>query len=380
MRVITRLNIGGPAIHVSLLASRLYPARYETLLVSGIETAAEGNMLKLGRLPAVEPRTVPTLGRAISPLDDVRSLATLVSIARSFKPDIVHTHLAKAGALGRVAARIAGVRLVVHTYHGSIFRGYFGQRESAVYLQIERALARITTRIVAITPRQKADLVSLGIAPSSKIVEIPLGLDLDQFRELPVRDDALAALGLPTDMRYVTIVARLVAIKDIPTFLRALARVTEAQPDVCGLVVGDGPERATIEAVARDLGLGDRCRFLGWRADLPNVYAASDIVALSSLNEGSPVSVIEAMAAARAVVATAVGGVPDVVGDAAGVLVGAGDHQALGDAMKALLADPDRRAELGRNGRDLALRRYGSDRLVEDIDRLYSDLLGRRTS
>ena len=380
MRVITRLNIGGPAIHVSLLTSRLDPARYETLLVSGVEAAAEGNMLKLGRLPAVEPRTVATLGRAISPLDDVRALAALVSIARSFKPDIVHTHLAKAGALGRVAARIAGVGLVVHTYHGSVFRGYFGQRESAVYLQIERALARITTRIVAITSGQKADLVSFGIAPSGKIVEIPLGLDLDQFRELPVRDDALAALDLPTDMRYVTIVARLVAIKDIPTFLRALARVTEAHPDVCGLVIGDGPERAAIEAVARDLGLGDRCRFLGWRADLPNVYAASDIVALSSLNEGSPVSVIEAMAAGRAVVATAVGGVPDVVGDATGVLVGAGDHQALGDAMSALLADPGRRAELGRHGRDLALRRYGSDRLIEDIDRLYSDLLGRRTS
>ena len=380
MRVITRLNIGGPAIHVSLLASRLDPARYETLLVSGVESAAEGNMLKLGRLPPVEPRTVPTLGRAISPLDDVRALADLVSIARSFKPDIVHTHLAKAGALGRVAARLAGVRVVVHTYHGSVFRGYFGQRESAVYLHIERALARITTRIVAITSGQRADLVSLGIAPAGKIIEIPLGLDLDQFRELPTRDDALAALGLPGDLRYVTIVARLVAIKDIPTFVRALARLIEARPDVCGLVVGDGPERAAVEAVARDLRLGDRCRFLGWRADLPNVYAASDIVALSSLNEGSPVSVIEAMAAGRAVVATAVGGVPDVVRDGTGVLVGAGDDRALGDAIGALLADPGRRAELGRNGRDLALRRYGSSRLIEDIDRLYSDLLGRRTS
>ena len=380
MRVITRLNIGGPAIHVSLLASRLDPARYETLLVSGVESAAEGNMLKLGRLPPVEPRTVPTLGRAISPLDDIRALADLVSIARSFKPDIVHTHLAKAGALGRVAARLAGVRVVVHTYHGSVFRGYFGQRESAVYLRIERALARITTRIVAITSGQRADLVSLGIAPAGKIIEIPLGLDLDQFRELPTRDDALAALGLPGDLRYVTIVARLVAIKDIPTFVRALARLIEARPDVCGLVVGDGPERAAVEAVARDLRLGDRCRFLGWRADLPNVYAASDIVALSSVNEGSPVSVIEAMAAGRAVVATAVGGVPDVVRDGTGVLVGAGDDRALCDAIGALLADPGRRAELGRNGRDLALRRYGSSRLIEDIDRLYSDLLGRRTS
>src|SRR5256886_9031762 len=264
MRVITRLNIGGPAIHVSLLASRLDPARYETLLVSGVESSDEGNMLELGRLPPVEPTIVPTLGRAISPFDDVRALARLVSLARSFKPDIVHTHLAKAGALGRVAARLAGVRLVVHTYHGSVFRGYFGPRESAVDLGIERALARITTRIVAITSGQKADLVSFRIAPSGKIVEIPLGLDLDQFRELPVRDDALAALDLPTDMRYVTIVARLVPIKAIPTFLRALARVTEAHPDVCGLVIGDGPERAAIEAGARDLGLGDRCRVLGW--------------------------------------------------------------------------------------------------------------------
>jgi glycosyltransferase involved in cell wall biosynthesis len=379
MRVITRLNIGGPAIHVSLLSSRLDPERYETLLVSGVESAAEGNMLKLGRLPPVEPKIVPTLGRAISPLDDVRALGALVSLVRSFKPDIVHTHLAKAGALGRVAARLAGVRLVVHTYHGSVFRGYFGQRESAVYLQIERALARITTCIVAITAGQKADLVSLGIAPSTKIVEIALGLDLEQFRELPARDDAIAALGLPSEMRYVTIVARLVAIKDIPTFVRALSRVTASQPDVRGLVVGDGPERATIEGVARELGLGDRCRFLGWRADLPNVYAASDVVALSSRNEGSPVSLIEAMAAGRAVVATAVGGVPDLVHDGSGILVPAGDHGALGDAMLILLRDPTRRAEMGRAGRDVAFRRFGSDRLVDDIDRLYVDLLGRRT-
>ena len=380
MRVITRLNIGGPAIHVSLLTSRLDPERYETLLVTGVESAGEGNMLKLGRLPPVDPRVVPELGRAISPLDDVRALAALFSLARSFKPDIVHTHLAKAGALGRVAARLAGVRVVVHTYHGSVFRGYFGQRQSAIYLQIERALAALTTRIVAITPGQKADLVRMGIAPSGKIVEIPLGLDLEQFRELPTRDDALSALGLAPDARYVTVVARLVAIKDVPTFLRALARVTELHPDVRGLVVGDGPERAAIESVARDLGLGERCRFLGWRADLANVYAASDIVALSSVNEGSPVSLIEAMAAGRAVVATAVGGVPDVVRGPTGILVEMGDHRALGEAIARLLEDPVRRAELGRNGREAAFRGYGTDRLVENMDRLYSDLLGRRTS
>ncbi|MGH3117870.1 MAG: glycosyltransferase, partial [Gaiellales bacterium] len=344
-----------------------------------VEGAAEGNMQSLGRLPPVQPTIVPTLGRTISPFDDVRALAALVSLARSFKPDIVHTHLAKAGALGRVAARLAGARIVIHTYHGSVFQGYFGQRESAVYLQIERALARVTTRIVAITPRQREDLISLGIAPVGKIVEIPLGLDLDQFRELPAREDGVAALGLPRNGRYVAIVARLVPIKDIPTFLRALARVTVSLPDVRGLVVGDGPERATVEKVAHDLGLGDRCRFLGWRADLPNVYAASDVVALSSLNEGSPVSLIEAMAAGRAVVATAVGGVPDVVRETNGILVPAGDDQGLGDAIVSLLADPGRCADLGRSGREIAFGRYASDRLVEDVDRLYLDLLGRRT-
>jgi len=379
MRVITRLNIGGPAIHVSLLASRLDPTRYETLLVSGVESGDEGNMLELGRLPPIDPRILPTLGRAISPLDDLRALTGLVLLARSFKPDIVHTHLAKAGALGRIAARIAGVRTVVHTYHGSVFRGYFGQRESAVYLGIERALARITTRIVAITSGQKADLVDLGIAPSSKIVEIPLGLDLDHFRELPAREAALSALGLPREGRYVAIVARLVPIKDIPTFLRAFALVTESLPDVRGLVVGDGPERGAVERLAQNLGLERRCRFLGWRADLPNVYAASDVVALTSLNEGSPVSVIEAMASGRAVVATAVGGVPDVVSEATGILVPVGDRRGFADAIVSLLRDPDRRAELGRKGREVAIRRFGSDRLIADIDRLYMDLLGRRT-
>jgi glycosyltransferase involved in cell wall biosynthesis len=144
------------------------------------------------------------------------------------------------------------------------------------------------------------------------------------------------------------------------------------------LVVGEGPERVAVEGVARELALGERCRFVGWRADVANVYAASDVVALSSLNEGSPVSVIEAMAAGRAVVATAVGGVPDVVSDSTGILVPPGDYRRLGDEIVSLLEDPDRRSRLGRNGREVAMRRFGSDRLVSDIDRLYTDLLGRQ--
>ena len=226
LRVITRLNIGGPAIHATLLSTRLDPERFETLLVSGVESPTEGNMLELGRLdrPA-SLRVVPWLGREISPLDDVRALSALVRIARDFRPDIVHTHLAKAGTLGRLAGRLAGPQAVIHTYHGTVFEGYFSPLKSRVILGIERALARFTTRIVAITPGQRRDLLRLGIGDERTVVEIPLGLELEPLLVPVDARAARAALGLPHDVPIVAIVARLVPVKDILTFLRAMALV-----------------------------------------------------------------------------------------------------------------------------------------------------------
>jgi len=372
--VITRLNVGGPAIQAVLLSERLDPDRFETVLVAGAESAAEGNMIDLGRLePPKALRRIPSLGREISPLDDLRALVTLVRLMREFKPDIVHTHLAKAGTLGRVAAWIAGVPVVIHTFHGTVFRGYFGSRRSRLFLEIERIVARLTTRLVAITAGQRRELIALRIGSHAKIVEIPLGLDLAPFVDPPSRSEARAALGLRADEPVVAIVARLVPIKDVGLFLEALARLSSP---ATGIVVGDGEERASLEAHAAALGIASRCRFLGWRRDVRAVYAAADVVALTSRNEGSPVSIIEAMATGCAVVCTDVGGVSDIVASGvSGILVPYRDAAALAAAIDRLLTDPVARVRLGNEARRAVYPRYDVSRLVTDITALYASLV-----
>jgi glycosyltransferase involved in cell wall biosynthesis len=372
LRVITRLNIGGPAIQAVLLTTQLDPDRFETLLVAGTEGPAEGNLLRLRRLDGVRAVTVPELGRRVAPLDDLRALARVIAIARAYRPHVVHTHLAKAGFVGRIAARLAGAPVIVHTYHGSVFRGYFGRRESALYMGIERGLARLTTRIIAITPGVRTELVELKIAPADKIREISLGFDLAPFRDAADRNVARARLGLPQDVPLVALVARLVLIKDVPTFLRSIALLSNSIPNVQAVVVGDGEDRANLERLADELGLRSRCQFLGWRADMADVYASADVVALSSLNEGAPVTVIEAMATGRAVVATAVGGVPDVVVHGqTGLLVPPRRPGELAAALRTVLTDSALRQAFGRAGQERALACFAAPRLVADIERLY---------
>jgi glycosyltransferase involved in cell wall biosynthesis len=373
LRVITRLNVGGPAINAALLSTGLDPDRFETLLIAGSESASEGSMLELGRLgDGLALRRVPALAREISPLTDVRALMTITAIAREFRPDIVHTHLAKAGTIGRVAGRLARAPVVVHTYHGTVFRGYFGRSTSQAFIEIERALSHITTRIVAITSSQRRDLIALGIGDERKVVEIPLGLELAPFLDPLDQADARRRLGLPLDRQIVAIVARLVPVKDIGLFLRAMARVPSP---ILALVVGDGELRSMLEAESAALGLADRCRFVGWQSDVAAVYAAADVVALTSRNEGSPVSIIEAMAAGRPVVCTAVGGVVDVVRPGTGILVAPGDEAGFASAVAGLLADPARRAELGAKARPAVHPAYDAARLVSDMSGLYDSLV-----
>ena len=379
LRFITRMNVGGPSLHVAILTSRLDPERFETLLISGREGLAEGSMFETGRIAStITPTYLSALRRPISPPADVRALAGAIGIARAFRPHIIHTHMAKAGFVGRIAGALTGTPAIIHTYHGSVFHDYFGEKESAFYLAIERGLARLTTRIVAISERQRAELIDLKVAPAGKIMHIPLGLDLDRFLATHDRGLARTVLSIPPDAKCVALVARLVPIKDVATFLRAIARLRESMPDVVALVVGDGEDRAALERFAGELGIASACRFLGWRGDVETVYVAADVVALTSLNEGMPVSIIEAMAAGRAVVATAVGGVPDVVILGTGVLVPPRDVDRLAGELHALLRDDARRAELGKRARAAAYPRFGAERLVSDIERLYKHLLDIR--
>ena len=376
-RVISRLNVGGPAIHTILLTAGLDPAAFESRLYVGAPGPAEGDMLPLARARGVEPVAVPGLGRSIRPGRDLAALGHLVRAFRAFRPRVVHTHAAKAGTLGRIAARLAGVPATVHTFHGHVLSGYFNPAVTAAFRAIERALARRTTRIVALSPGQRDELLALGIGRPERMAVVPLGLELDGCLNAQARRGELRRhLRLPPEARLVGIVARLVPIKDHASFFKAAARVARADPAARFVVAGDGPLRARLESAAREAGLADRTHFLGWWEDLPALYADLDVVALTSRNEGTPVCLLEAMAAGVPVVATAVGGVSDVVRHGeTGLLVPPGDPGALAAALAALLGDPERRSALGLAGRRAAYPAYDVKTLIARVETLYRELI-----
>jgi glycosyltransferase involved in cell wall biosynthesis len=376
VRAITRLNIGGPAIHAILLTQGLQDERFQSVLVSGQEAPGEGNMLDLAARCGVRPVMVEELGREISLRNDLLAVRRLYRLFRAERPRIVHTHLAKAGTAGRLAARLAGVPIVLHTYHGHVFHSYFSPARTAFFLNVERVLARLTDRIIAVGEKQRRELVGYRVAPARKIVPIPLGLPLEPMLGAEQERGGLRReLGLNGVHQLVGIVARLVPIKAHEIFLEAAAELRRRQPNARFLVVGDGERRAELEARARALGLEDVALFLGWRRDMRTVYADLDVVVLSSLNEGSPVAVIEAMAAGRPVVSTDVGGVGEVVTPGeSGLLVPPRDPRALAEAVSALLSDPAAAERMGHAARSAVYPKYSSTRLIADLERLYLEL------
>jgi len=377
LRLFSRLNIGGPAIHVILTTAGLDPKRYDSLLVVGREEDREGNFLNLAEAKGIPLRIIPTFGRRIDPLRDLITLVSLFRLMRRERPDIVHTHTAKAGALGRVAARLAGVPVVVHTFHGSVFDGYFGPSVARFFQWIERILALGTDTIVAVSERVAADLAERKIAPRKKIEVVPLGLELGRFQDVQQRRGELRReLGVPPRARLVGSVGRLVAIKDLGTLLRSMVQLSATQPDAILLVVGDGPDRPALEMEARRLGLGSGARFLGFRDDLERIYADLDVAVNCSLNEGTPVALIEAMASGVPVLATAVGGTPDLLEEGRlGRLVPPGDPKALACALAESLSGGDDSAEKAALARRSVLQRFSLERLLGDLDRLYLRLL-----
>ncbi|MAE72343.1 MAG: glycosyltransferase family 1 protein [Gemmatimonadetes bacterium] len=374
--VIARLNVGGPAVHVIQMSHHLRREGLDVSVVKGMESATEGDLMEMASAWGVEPIVLRDLGREISPLGDLKTLWKLARLLRSMRPDLVHTHTAKAGTLGRIAARLAGVKAVVHTFHGHVLSGYFSKTKSAVILWIERILARSTTRVVTLTEIQRREIVGLGIG-GDRVVTLPLGMDLTPYENLDERRGRLRLELAAGDRFLVGLVARLVPIKRVEDFIEAAQLVTLRTESMRFLIVGDGELRVALERKAHGLGLGeDQLSFLGFRDDLETIYADLDLLVLCSANEGSPVAIMEAMASGVPVVATAVGGVPDLVADGeTGVLVPAGDPHALAEAIRELHAAPELRRRLAAAGRERIVATHGLDRVVPQYATFYRELI-----
>jgi glycosyltransferase involved in cell wall biosynthesis len=311
----------------------------------------------------------------------VAAISAILGLIKAHKPHILHTHTAKAGAVGRAAARLAGrdrPRAVVHTFHGHVLRGYFNAPVTAAFRQVERALARDTDALIAVSPEVRDDLVRLGVAPAERIAVVRLGLDLDARTAAPrgARAAERAALGIPDDRFVVGWLGRMTEIKRVDDLLEGFARLRRHGGDADLVLVGDGPLRSELEDEARRLKIADRTHFVGYREDVGPLYATLDAVALTSANEGTPVTLIEALAAGVPAVATDVGGVGDVVRDGVGgFLVRPGDPDALARRLEDLAADEALRRRLGAAGAAWVRERYSVPRLVSDVDILYRTLL-----
>jgi glycosyltransferase involved in cell wall biosynthesis len=381
LRVIARMNIGGPAHHVSMLSGRLDPGRFETLLVHGKLGPGEGSFESLAGREGCRVKVLADLRPELRPAADVRALVGLMRVIRAFRPDIVHTHTAKAGFLGRLAAVLSpGPRpIIVHTYHGHVLEGYFGRPRTVLYRFLERQLGRVSDCLIGVSQATVDDLVRLGVAPRERFRVVPVGLDLDRF--LRPDPEAIATVrdrcGTSAGELLVAFVGRLVPIKRVDLVLRATASARRQGAPIRLVVVGDGPCRARLELLADSLGIGEAVRFLGYLPDTSAVAAAADIAVLASDNEGTPVSLIEAGAAGRPAVATAVGGVPDVVVPGAGVLVPPGDHAALARGIVRLAGDAELRAQMGARARTHVTGSFSIGRLLSDVEELYDHLLAR---
>lgn len=364
MRVIARMNVGGPALQIAQLMRGLDPEHFDQRLFSGFVGPGEADYVDLCA-PDIEPHRIPVLGRSVRPADDLRALALLTTAMRGFRPHIVHTHTAKAGTLGRLASLLAHVPVRVHTFHGHLLHGYFPPAKTRLVVMAERALARFSDLLVAVGDRVRDDLVAAGVGRAAQYAVVPPGTALGT---LPHPDVARDRLGLPATAPVVAYVGRLTRIKRPDRLLDVARAVRRAIPDVQFLICGGGDQRDL--PASEDL--SGCLRPLGWRADVETVYAAADVVLLTSDNEGAPVSLIEAGLAGRPAVAPRVGGVPDVVLDEVTGLLAAADAKDLAECTIRLLREEETRLRMGERARQWTATRFGADRLVADTHGLYA--------
>jgi glycosyltransferase involved in cell wall biosynthesis len=388
LRIINRLNLGGPTFNAAYLSKYLGPG-FETLLVSGMKADSEESSEFIVKNLDLHPVYIAEMYRELNPFRDYTSYYKLRRLIQEFKPDIVHTHAAKAGAVGRLAAAHEGVPVIIHTFHGHVFHSYFSPAKTRVFLEIERYLAKKTTKIVTLSEIQKHELSQIyKVAPPSKFEIIPLGFDLEKFEtNQPEKRKKFRELyNIGDDEIAIGIVGRLVPIKNHALFLNALSIVSaKTSAKIRAFIIGDGDERKNIELLAVSLGLPfnnenprqkNILTFTSWIKDIDVSNAGMDIIALTSNNEGTPVSLIEAQASGKPIVSTNIGGIEDIVIQNKTALLSAiNDAQALAANLLKLIEDAGLRRSFSINGADFVRQKFSYKRLCTDMATLYNALL-----
>lgn len=392
IRILNRLAVGGPVLNATYLTKHLAPD-FQTLLLVGQKEGHEKMADHLVEELGIEYITIPEMGRSLNPLNDYKAFKRIKDIILDFKPDIVHTHAAKPGALGRLAAASANVPAIVHTYHGHVFHSYFNSVKTSFFIKAERYLASKSHAIVAISNTQKDELANqFKIAPENKFKVIPLGFNLDKFREdreekrisfrkeFDVKDDEIA----------IGIIGRLVPIKNHQLFLQSIHHVFQnTTKRVKAFIIGDGESRSSLELLASKLGIqfstekdeshSHTLVFTSWRKDVDVILAGLDIVTLTSFNEGTPVSLIEAQAANKPIVSTRVGGIADVVIEGKTALLSNIDEgEAFCDNLLRMVEDERLRLRMGEGAGSHVFEKYSYQRLVKDMSDLYYELLAEK--
>ncbi len=383
VHAIARLNVGGAALNLLGLAAEQRRRGHDVVVVAGTLATGEASMEYVAAELGVPVLHVPALQRELSVQPDLAAIRSLRHIIGSRRPDILHTHTAKAGATGRIAAALSGrarPRATVHTFHGHVLRGYFGPYRERLFIRVEWLLARMTGAVVTVSDEVRDDLVALGVAPREKIFVIPYGFDLSHLGrpEQAERDVRRAELGVGPDTFVLGWVGRLTPIKRPEDLIRTLAQLVENGVDAALVVIGDGPDRPDVEQLAARLEVTGRCHFVGYQQEMSRWYGLFDAFVLTSENEGTPVAAIEALASACPVVATNAGGTATVVRDGeTGYVVPIGDTVALAAHLAELARLPELARELGTRGAADVRERFAMAQMVDRMDSLYARLLAR---
>lgn len=393
LRIINRLNLGGPTYNAGLL-SRYMSDEFETMLVAGMKDESEASSQFIIDDLGLEPVYIKSMFRSLHPLKDYAAFSDIRKIIKDFKPDIVHTHAAKAGAVGRMAALQENVPVILHTFHGHIFHSYFSPLKTRVFLEIERYLGKRSSRIITISELQRKELCEdFKIAPASKFEVIPLGFDLHRFQENTTqkRKQFRKQYEVADNEIAIGIIGRLVPVKNHNFFLEAIKRLLEeVEHPVKIFIIGDGEERQHLEEKARELNLrfstehdehhSKQMVFTSWITEIDIATSGLDIITLTSLNEGTPVSLIEASAAGKPIVSTNVGGIRDVVIDHVNAyIIEKDDVEGFAHKLKILVEHPELRRKMGLDGIDHAFKNFSHTSLVNRMGDLYKSLLNEAT-